>query len=451
VSRSLFWSLATIALCHVACTAEPETETAAVSSLALTAPASVSLTVEPADDFVYITVNGVRREVIARSALAAMDVTSWFVAGTNSVRVQVFNTGGPASYALSLARNAVPLIVERNPAAEPRLGLVFDRTYQIALPGLPPSAALTVSGTTGARIYLNDAYTGKTVPSSFELPAGAYRVGVGVGETNAGAYYEEVAELSAGGSLVLTPTAAEPVRPHITRVAILPIRTTYHGGTERANTGVLTQADIDTLRGQAEATSRAWVEPYSYGLTRWEVSVLDTVESTPLQRAAAADSGPDTARLLREAGLTELEQRYDSIVYLYSELTDDGTPVQNGPCCFWGWGQMVAFQNGMLRNGSDSEPNVYLLHEMLHDYEAFQTERLGYYNGQSGVHGAESHGYPRAADGELDFLKFYRAFMRGQVAEVAGMQDGVPWTGPLPDAPDAWIGVFETMREGVAW
>jgi hypothetical protein len=112
---------------------------------------------------------------------------------------------------------------------------------------------------------------------------------------------------------------------------------------------------------------------------------------------------------------------------------------------------MVAFQNGMVRGSSPATPNVYLLHEMLHDYESFQASRLGYYYGLTGTHGAEAHGYPRGGNGEEDFITFYRAFMRGQVAEVAAMREGVPWTAPRPEDPDVWVGVFETMRLGVAW
>ena len=51
----------------------------------------------------------------------------------------------------------------------------------------------------------------------------------------------------------------------------------------------------------------------------------------------------------------------------------------------------------------------------------------------------------------MDCLAFYRAFMRGQVAEVAAMREDTAWTGARPTAADAWVGVFESMRQGVRW
>jgi hypothetical protein len=433
-----------LALSLCACGKELDVEPATLELLGTTP--KVSLTVEPADDFVYITVNGVRRAVVAHARVAEPDVTSWFFAGQNSVRIQAFNSAGPATYAAIDGRT---LIDERCSAvpcdgSAQRDGLVFDRTYVISLPRLPAASQLTVTGTEGGHIYLNDAYTAKSVPSTLTLPKGRYQVGVGTGA----AYYEQQLELSAAPTSVSPPRLAAV---NVTQLAILPIRTTYHGSSAAADTGILADADVEVLRGQAEATSSDWVLPFSYGLTRWEVSVLSVVENAALQRDAAADSGPDTDRLLREAGLTDLPQRFDSIIYLYSELTADGQPVQHQPCCFWGTGQMVAFQNGQLRGGSASEPNVFLLHEMLHDFESFQTTRLGFYDGLAGAHGAELHGYPRGADGDVDYLAFYRAFMRGQVAEVAAMREDTAWTGARPTAADAWVGVFESMRQGVSW
>jgi hypothetical protein len=444
-----------------ACAARVESEPNGTAlALVTEAVRNVSLTVEPSDDFVYITVDGVRRDVVAKSKVDAIDVTDWFVAGSNTVRLQAFNIDGASNYAADISVDGRTLIEERCQNApcdgtDQRVGLVFDRKYSISMPSLPPATQLTIAGPAGGRIYLDDAYTGKSVPTTFDLPAGDYRVGVGIGEgspgTYAGQFYEQRVALGTS-PLVVTPTAASPVTDtHVTRVAILPIRTTYHGSTAAADTGVLTQADIDTLHGQAEATSSAYVVPFSYGLTRWDVTVLPIVGTTALYRGAADDSPPDIQRLLRDTKLTDLEQRFDSIVYLYSELTAAGSPVKHPPCCFWGTQLMVAFQNGMVHGSSAATPNVYLLHEMLHDYESFQASRLGYYYGLTGTHGAEAHGYARGGNGEEDFITFYRAFMRGQVAEVAAMREGVPWTAPRPEDPDVWVGVFETMRRGVAW
>jgi hypothetical protein len=62
----------------------------------------------------------------------------------------------------------------------------------------------------------------------------------------------------------------------------------------------------------------------------------------------------------------------------------------------------------------------------------------------NGLHGANQHGYyTEGSSGETDFLRFYRAYMRGQVAELDGMRPDINWPS-VPTTADLYVGVFDT-------
>jgi hypothetical protein len=151
--------------------------------------------------------------------------------------------------------------------------------------------------------------------------------------------------------------------------------------------------------------------------------------------------------------LSSLEQEYDIVIYFFSKYTASGAVVANDPCCWWGINQLIAFPNHLTRRSDwpASRPNFYLLHESLHDYESYNHGRLHFYNGADGTHGAGTHGYVEGANGEEDFLLYYRNFMRNQVAELNTMRAGVSWSGPLPTSADLWVGLFDTFRRDVNW
>ncbi|HLV66022.1 MAG TPA: hypothetical protein VKY73_09415 [Polyangiaceae bacterium] len=425
---------------------------------------TVRVSVSGVDDFVYLSVNGLRRKVVPLgSTISDLDISDWFVAGTNSLRVQAIDTGEPSSYTVQVTVDGVTVVNEScssgpcQPGMLPGRGIVFDQTYSIVTPNRPPAEMLTVNGTAGGAIYIDDAYTGHVVPHTFALPPGGYIVGVGVGEgfTNqyVGEFYEEQVTLE-DTAVSIEPTAGSPLAfPNHTKVALLPIRTTYHGDDAPENTGVLTQSDIDVMHGQTIATRDAYVEPFSYGLTTWDIDLLPVVEDTPLHRAAASNLSPDIGRFLDESGLRSLESEYDIIIYFFSKFTASGAPVANDPCCWWGINQLIAFPNHLTRdpNWPETRPNFYLLHESLHDYESYNQWRLFFYNGADGTHGGGTHGYPGGGNGEEDFLFFYRRFMRNQVAELNTMRGGVDFGSQPATSADLWVGVFDTMRRDVDW
>jgi hypothetical protein len=420
---------------------------------------NLRLTVSSVDDFLYVWVNGVRRKVYGwGQGDTDLDVSSWFGNGSNSVKIQAVNTGGPVSYSVQLKLNGAT-VIDESCFAEPcgglpvGSGIVLDKSFNVNAVG-PARQTVNVTGSSGGKLYLNDQYTGLTVPTSLSLPPGQYTLGLGVSTdvpgSSTGSFYEK--SVTVGSGPVSVNVDAPLNQPNHTRVAILPIRTTVHGVGGFENTGVLLDSDIPVMQSQAVAARDSLLEPYSYNLTTWDIDLLPIVENATLFRGSGSGSAPNTGQFLADAGLTSLYQTYDSIIFFYSKFRADGVQVTDAPCCFWAWGQDISFMNHMTRGGwANDYPNLYLLHESLHDYESFQIGRLHKYNGIDGTHGAGAHGYGFGEGGEEDFLKFYRYFMRGQVAELDTMRSGISWPTPAPTSGDLFVGVFDVMRRDVDW
>jgi hypothetical protein len=422
---------------------------------------NVRLSVTDVDDFVYIWVNNVRRKVYgAGQTDTDLDVSSWFANGANTVRVQAINSSFVPFYSVQLKVNGATVLNE-SCYAEPCTslgsgsGIVLDRTITVNAVA-PARQTVTVTGTAGGKLYLNDQYTGLTVPTSLSLPQGSYTLGLGVSTdlvgSSTGQFHEKAIQV-AGAPLSVNMSDSAPLnQPNHTRIAILPIRRTIHGAGGVDNTGILMNSDVTVMQSQAVAARDSLLEPYSYNLTTWDIDVLPVVESTPLYRDADAGAPPNAYQFLIDAGLTGLYQTYDQVVFFYSKFKQDGTQVANAPCCFWGWGQEIDFSNHMTRGfWSPNYPNLYLLHEALHDYESYQINVLHKYNGIDGTHGAGAHGYAFQEDGEEDFLKYYRFFMRGQLVELDAMRSGTAWPSPAPSSGDLFVGVFDVMRRDVNW
>lgn len=428
---------------------------------AVTAPATASnvrLTVSSVDDFLYVWVNGVRRKVYGIGQNATdFDVSSWFGNGSNAVRIQAVNTGGPASYSVQLKVNGTTVINE-SCFAEPcsalpaGSGIVLDKSFTVNTVGLARQT-VNVTGASGGKLYLDDQYTGLTVPTTLSLPQGNYTLGLGVSTAPSNGSYYERALTVAGSTVNFNVSQNAPLnQPNHTKVAILPIRNAIHGPGGFDNTGVLQDWEIPYMQGQTVAARDVLLEPYSYNLTTWDIDLLPTVETTPLRRPGNSESAPDTDLFLSEAGLTHLKNTYDQIIFFYSKFKQDGSEVANTPCCFWAWGQAISFMDHMARGSWATDyPNLYLLHESLHDYESYQIGPLHKYNGIDGTHGAGAHGYAFNEDGEEDFLKYYRFFIRGQVAELKTMRSGITWPTPAPTSADLFVGVFDVMRRDVNW
>jgi hypothetical protein len=431
--------------------------TFAAEGLERALPAKVELRVSNVDDFAYATVNGVRRgEWRLGMPPERIDVTSWFMNGRNDVRLQALNGGGPAGARFELWVDG-RLVVNEGcsegvcpPGADARTGIVFDKSYSIDVSGVRNGRELDLTSAVPGKLYVDNVYTGLTTPAQLTLPPGSYTLGLGVSTDTPGQssnrFHEEVVRIGRCAKQV-DLSRAPTVAANPWRLLVLPVRYTEHGGP--ADTGVLADTDVTLMTGQAIATSSAWVEPFTYGLQTWDVTTHAVVEDTVLHREAPAGAAPDTGRFLRDAGLEHLESEFDSIVFIYSVHREDGASVENTPCCAWAGGSNVSMNTGWVRGSSANSPNEGLLHEVLHTQESYQSwMQYGLWNGLDGLHGAEEHGY-RAEDeaGGEGWRRWYRTFMRGQVAETRDMSSGVDFP-HVSTRADLWTGIFYTTRYG---
>lgn len=420
-------------------------------------PNLVELRVSDVDDYVYVTVNGVRRRIYYwgdPSQGQRIDVSSWFGAGANDLRIQTINTGGPASYHAELWVDGQLVLDELCPAtlcngADAPVGMLLNRQATITTPNRPARQTVQLTSGVAGKVYLNDEYTGLTTPASLSLPPGSYTFGLGVSTDAPFAYTGEYREqtVSVASAPLAVNLGAAPVLPlqDTTRIAILPVRDTH--SPDASNVGVLSPSDVTEFASQAASTASVWFRPLTYGLAAWNVEVLPMVTSVPLV-LPAPDAVPDTEAMLDAAGLQGLKQSYDIIVYYFSQHRPDGSPVDNASGYAWGGGGQFITISTMFTRGGGNAPNAALLHESLHNYEWYNHERLHFYNGVGWLHGAEEHGYDYEGDqGETDWLKWYRAFMRGQAADLAGMRDGLDWPS-VPATGDLYTGVFPTFRRG---
>ncbi|MGK3985669.1 hypothetical protein WME99_21660 [Sorangium sp. So ce136] len=433
-----------------------------------TTPSKVELRVSNVDDRLVFSVNGVQRKMFylgEPSIGERIDVSGWFGSGANDLRVQLLNTGGPASAGVELWVDGQPVVSESCPATvcnglDTWRGIVWDRTFSLSTPNRPAIQPVTVTatGSTPGKVYVNDVFTGRITPTTLSLPPGDYTIGVGLGSEQrpldyTGSFFEQ--QVTVGASPVsVDPTLSPPLGvQEETRIAILPIRNSINhvqslGGPDPSNTGVLADEDVTALVAQVEATNDRWFEPLSYGLARWTVEVLPTIEDVPM--IEQNHDGWDTTRFIAEAGTGSLASQYDMVVYFFSQHRADGSPVERVSNIAWAFdGTNIGFPTTFIDVGPDLV-NAGFLHEVMHNYESYNENQLHFYNGINGLHGAEQHGYYGDGNGEVDFLHFYRHFLRGQVAELAGMRANIQWPaiGEVSANSDLYLGVFPVLRHG---
>jgi hypothetical protein len=422
------------------------------------ANSKVEVRVSSVDDFVTASVDGLLKRtwhIGDPVQNERVDVSNWFSSGTHQVRFQGINTGGPTSFNVELWVDDQPIVNQGCPSAtcngmDAPEGILWDTTFSVATPNRPASRSVQVTSATPGKLYIDDSYTGLTTPATLSLPQGQYALGLGVSLDQplnyTGHYYEQSAEVGPSTTqLTIDSTQALPVQ-RTTSITILPIRNSYV--LPATDAGVLQDSDVTLLQSQAEATRTLWLEPLSYGLATWNLSVQPMVENVPLY-LPNSESPPDADTMLQQAGLTGLLQQYDMVVYYYSMHRPDGSTVSNPTYYAWGGGgQYMAITTFFTRGAPPTAPNAGFLHESLHNYEAYNEWERHRYNGVGGLHGAGQHGYPESAPtGETDWLMWYRYFMRGQVAQLDGMRVDVTWPS-IPTTSDLYVGVFPSMRHG---
>jgi hypothetical protein len=422
----------------------------------------IEIEVTSADDAVIALVDGLRRGSWALNDPrlgTRVNVSNWFASGTHSLRLLASNTGGPAAYGVRVWADDALVYEAQCPStvcngSNRDATIELDKTLQFSTPSHPAAQNVQITGTASGKVYLDNFYTGlsttgTSTPVTVSLPQGSYTLGMGVSTDTppnyTGQYREQ--QVTVGSSAVNVNLASAPQLgvQDATRVVVVPIRHVVFDPT--GQTGNLTNEDITSFQAQVNATRTQWLLPFSYGLNDWNVTWNPTVENVPVH-VRAAGQGIDTDPFLCEAGLTSLRSNYDIVVYLWNLYDDNGAEFGADASAYGGGGQV--WMNTYWTRRTDwphTGPNPALLHEVLHNYEQYNAGVLRNYNGIQELHGAHQHGYYVDAGGELDFARWQRVYIRGQVGELVTMRQSVNWPAPVTNA-DLWVGVFDTVRRG---
>jgi hypothetical protein len=428
-------------------------------STAATASSLVEIQAANVDDLLTITVNQIRRKVWRINGPdlnQRIDISSWFGAGNNTIRIQNANTGGPAGYQFQLWVDGQQVIND-SAAIDPALvAIAVDKTLTVNTPNRPAFRTVSLTSSTPGPVYVDSVYIGSSTPlNNLTMPQGSYKLGLGVSQDTppnyTGSFYEQTVTVGATQPTSINLTSGSPLPLQKTNsVVVIPIRDTYNyvtalGRPDVSNASTLLPADVAALTPQITATRDAWFKPFTYGLATWNVTTLPMVTNVPLLEVS-----PDNVDLdgfLVSAGLTGLKQQYDRIVFYYSQQRADGTDVVDPIGFVFALGrQYVGFQASYTRIVAPGLPSPYILHEFMHNHEAYNFDVLGLYNGIAGLHGAGQHGYQgEGSSGETDFVKFYRRYLRSQIAELDGMNIDTQWPS-IPTTADMWLGLFQTVR-----
>jgi hypothetical protein len=434
----------------------------------------VELTVSDSNAFIYASVDGIVRRVFSPGDPALgqrLDITSWFGAGSSELRVQALRSGAPTWFHVQAWADGAQILDEScdapecsSPSAPARIWL--DQPRSLNLSGRAKTRLTLVSGVPG-KLYVAapsvsaPQYTGLSVgpgaPVSLDLAPGTYQLGLGTDTPANGAYYEQTVELGASErSIDLSADTVEPVRT-VTKIALVPVR--HNWVPDASNDGVLTNADIASFEEQLDLARERWFKPFSYGLADWQIELFPTVESIPMVSRPDPDGeGPAGAEVLVDDftnAYGNLKDTHPITVYFISNHRADGTVIDEA------YGSVFAmagipdcrvvftteYSRGFEGDGIVS-PNFFALHELLHCFEGRNDGYFKYYNGLDGLHGADSHGFPNGHGGEIDFLYFYRLYMRGQVAETADMRAGQKYPSLFPTTANTWVGIFPAVRRG---
>jgi hypothetical protein len=423
------------------------------------APAGASLVemrISNVDDLLYVTVNGIRRKVshVADGDLGVrIPVSEWFGGGINRVRLQNVNTNGSTSYQFELWVDGQQVINDVAPGSVSTRGIAVDKTLTVSTPNRPAFSSVAFTSSTPGRLYVNGVYAGVSTPTSLSLPQGGYTFGLGVSTeapfSYTGAFYEQAVSVTPGVSSVnLTARSPLPVQKTSSMV-IVPVQNTYNYvtglGADASNNGVLAPTDVTLFSGQVTATRDMWLEPFSYGLTTWSIDVWPMVANVPL--VENSPDGIDLDGFIDAAGLGALRKQYDCIIVYFSQQRADGTDVADAYGSVFALGrQLIGFQRSYAAGTAPSTPNPYFFHETLHHLEWYSENILHLYTGAAGLHGANQHGYySEESSGESDFLRFYRVFVRGQLAELDAFRPDLSYPS-IPSTSDLYTGVFQALR-----
>lgn len=416
----------------------------------------VEVRVNHADDVAYLQVNGLERRIGYwgdPNVGQWRDVTSWFVGGDNDVRLIANNYGGLGGVDVEFRVDGVVVDhveCDGTTCFAPEHHAFVKRDVELPSLVLPAGKQVQVTSVTPGKLYVDDQYTGRTTPTTLTLPSGTYRLGLGVSNdapTNTtGSFYEESVVVGSG-AVSVTLGDTPPLGPtNVSKIAILPVRRARV--TSSNELAILSDAEVNKFASQLAATSEIYVKPFSYGLNTWEITVLPVEEELEVVSPDFAEF-PDHAcgDVVAQPKYAHLYDLYDTVVvHMSNKSSTTGLEIGRGDAGMSGRCGQV--QEHWGRNISATTPIPVVVHEVLHSYETHHWEVEKQWNGVSGLHGAEVHGFQSTGtQGEIEWTEWYRHYMRGQAAEVTSMVPGV--AGPRPTTADTYVGVFRSVRYGL--
>jgi hypothetical protein len=434
----------------------------------------VEIEVNGNTDILYFIVNDVAREVWRSGKLngnkartivnGKLDVTSLFWQGTNAVRIVGINGRNRNPIDVKLWVNN-QLVFEQYCEeyedsnhclpANPE-GIRHRYNLTLNTPNLPAAKKVQVAPQLdsgwAANLYINDMFITGTMPATVYLPEGKHKVGLGKfrdqHQNYDAKFYESEVNLI-NGNMLLDFTGEHPLGIQNTiKIAVVPIKYAQYSDTNLI--GVLKESEIDGYRKQLAMTYENWAKHFSYGMQKWDVTVLPMVENKTLQTNSGQHFSPQN--YLAEAGLQHIQQEYQIIIFAFSVYNTNGVRIDgSGGAGAWASDGFISVNNATDWPATPNAAHPVFIHEILHVYEQYQRDVYGYYNGVLGHHGAPKQGYSETSPlGELYWMGWYKDFMRNIVAENHTVRPDVE-PGKIPDEYDVHIGTFETTRYGLGF
>lgn len=436
----------------------------------------IEIRVPIADDWAYLTVNGLRHRIAYWGQVSTAgewrDISEWFTAGNNEVHLHAINSGGPRGLQFELRVDGVIHTAINCPSTACPDGTEAGTFYQgkIDLPSLnlPLAGKVQVNNSVKGKIYVNDEYMSLSTPATLTLPVGTYKIGVGVSNDNpldltddfyenilakgvssqynlSGSFYEKTVTVTDGGSQTILMDALMPPLPpqNTIKIAILPFQSVM--SKDMTSPLVMSQEMLDGFAEQVKVTGDRLATPTMYGLSKWEVTVLpwDTILNVN-----AKDVHELVGELYSVGSRPEYQHlfdKYDTVILFQSSYHADGEvePIFAGGMT--ASGRLIHVTSGWTWTLPKNAVNRGLYHEMYHQYEFWETGNHHYYNGIAGLHGERLHGF---TGGGASVQEYYRLFARGQAGEDYAARANFDWPVPLSEGKPFSIGVFHAARYG---
>lgn len=408
----------------------------------------IEIRVPDPDDIVYLFANGLRHKVGHYggddSTKGWRDVSAWFSQGSNKLRVMATSWGNPAGFHLDVRVDGILVkswaySSETTPTAEN--GVYFHDSIQLDALRLPPAQEVRVVSGESGKLYLDNEFTGLSTPATLKLPAGTYRVGLGVGSDAirafTGRFHEKTVTVGSAPITLDMETSGAPLgTQNRVKMAVLPVKYAERNGVR----AIMTQAQVDRFASQIQATRTKWLKPFSYGLTDWDVTILPT--ETQLVES-------ETEGILDNAKYLSLANQYNFVVLYVPSYDANGAEVPGLINGAWSGGQQIWYPAQWVVPLDANSPNEGLLHEALHQYDSDQRDWMHQYTGVGELHGATEHGFQSREEDGFDWVRWYRYFIRGQAGETSSARAGVPTATPLLTGADWYVGTFRSIRFGL--